>query len=229
MDNQSIEKTAFVTSEGQYEYVVMPFGLKNAPSTFQRIVKSILRPFAGRGVENYLDDIVVYTETKEKHRQLLTDVTDALLKANIRLRREKCRFVVKEIEFLGYVVSHKQIRPSPAKTKAVSEFPTPTTRKEIQRFNGLANYYRKFIQNFSSIAEPLHRLTRTNEPYVWTEVHDNAFAELKRCLTSSPVLAPFDPSLKSRLSTDASIVGIGAIISQVTPDNKRTSGRLLLS
>ena len=218
MHRESIEKTSFVTAEGQYEFVVMPFGLKNAPSTFQRILKSVLRPFAGRGVENYLDDIVLYTKTADEHRNLLKDVTNALLTANIRLRREKCRFMVEQIDFLGYIVSYRTIRPSNAKIRAVSEFTTPTSRKEVQRFNGLANYYRNFINGFSSIAAPLYKLTKTDEPFVWTQSQEDAFAELKSRLTSSPVLAPFDPSLNSRLTTDASAVGIGAIFSQLDTD-----------
>ena len=116
MHPDSVEKTAFVTEEGQYEWLVMPFGLKNAPSTFQRIIKNFLKPFVGRGVENYLDDIVVYTDSINEHEQLLRELGNAFKMANLRLRREKRHFFQSEISILGHLVSHRKIRPDPRKS-----------------------------------------------------------------------------------------------------------------
>ena len=134
LNPDSIEKTSFVTVDGQYEFLVMPFGLKNAPSTFQRIIRDVIRPFRGQGVENYLDDIIIYTDTTEKNQQLLHAIMDALTNASLRLRREKCKFSVTELKLLGHIVTYQTVRLSPAITRSVKELTTPTTGKEDQRF-----------------------------------------------------------------------------------------------
>ena len=214
LDQESMEKTSFVTVDGQYEFLVLPFGLKNAPSTFQRILRDVLRPFIGKGVENYLDDIIVHTKTKEEHKKLIHDVMHTLEKTNIRLRKEKCSFFSTEIEILGHVVSHGIIKPSPRKVGAVREFPTPSSRKQLQQFAGLANYYRNFVGNYSRIAAPLYRLTKKDTEFVWSDECEDAFQTLKTKITSEPVLAAFDPNRECILQTDASGIGVGAILSQ---------------
>lgn len=225
MDPHSIEKTAFVTSDAQYEFTVMPFGLKNAPSTFQRIVRQLIRPFIDKGVENYLDDIIVFSDTVDEHRKTLEQVINALISVNLKLRREKCKFFTDQIEVLGHIVSHRQIRTNHELIRSVVDFPNPRNIKEVQRFNGLANYYRNFIRDFSSLSAPLYGLTRKNVPFIWTEEHETAFTELKTRLSSAPVLTAFDPKRKIRLLTDASIIGIGAILSQIDENgNERVIG-----
>ena len=194
-------------------------GLKNSPSSFQRIMRNILRPFIGRGVSNYLDDIVIFSRNHEEHKQILEEVLAALLDANVRLRKEKCVFFQTRIELLGHIVEPGKIKPSQTKIKAVTEFPVPTNVKQLQQYNGLVNYYRKFVEGFSKIAAPLYRLTRKDEPFIWTEDCQLAFENLKSKITSEPVLKAFDPKKSCKIQTDASIVGIGAILSQFDDQN----------
>ena len=208
LSTDSIEKSSFVTSNGQYEYLVLPFGLKNAPSTFQRVLRDILRPFIKRGVEDYLYDIVIYSNDFYEHRQTLEDVINALSQQNIRLRREKCVFFQSKIEVLGHVVMHNSIQPSSAKIKAVMSFPVPTTLRQVQQFAGLANYYRSFVQNYSEIASPLYQLTKKDAIFEWNEKCQTAFDTLKERITSQPILRAFNLKLECKLQTDASALGI---------------------
>lgn len=220
LEDDSIEKTAFVTASGQYEFIVMPFGLKNAPSTFQRIIRNVLRQYIGKGVENYLDDIIVHTQTVAAHQLLLRAVLRTLHDANLRLRFGKCKFFAREVEWLGHTISYRSIRPVPKTIKAVIEFPQPRTQKQVQQFVGLANYYRNFVPHFSIIAAPLYDLMKKDIPFEWSSRHQESFDNLRRLLTSKPVLVPFDPSRRCRLLTDASGIGLGAILSQLDDHGK---------
>ncbi|RWS24482.1 putative retrotransposon protein-like protein, partial [Leptotrombidium deliense] len=148
MAQESIPLTAFVTADGQYEFVVLPFGLKNAPSSFQRHLQRILRKYRKRGVVNYLDDIVVFTLTVEEMQALLIELVSDLMGENIRLRFEKCTFFAEEIELFGHVVGHDRIGTSPQKIKAMVDLPTPKTKKNIQEVAGLTNYYKQFVPGY---------------------------------------------------------------------------------
>ena len=152
MAPDSIGKTAFITNEGHYEWLVMPFGLKNSPATFQRIIQLTIGDLMYQGCINYLDDFIVYSRTFEEHIQLLAQVLERLKSQNIKLKLSKCSFIKREVEYLGYVISLNQVKPSYRKIKAVSEFPIPKNTKEVQQFNGLCSYYRRFVKNFSTIA-----------------------------------------------------------------------------
>ena len=165
MDPESIEKTAFVTNEGHYEWLVMPFGLKNAPATFQRIIQRVLGPLLYRGAINYLDDIVIYSKTLDEHLALLDEVFSRLQAHNIKLKLSKCFFAKRTVEYLGHEVSHNSVKPSPSKIKAVKEFPIPDSLRKVRQFLGLANYYRRFIPNFTATAKPLTELTRKDTPF----------------------------------------------------------------
>ena len=218
MHPDSIEKTAFITPDGHYEWLVLPFGLKNAPPTFQRTIRRVLGNLVNHGVIPYLDDIIIYAENEQEHLTLLRGVFNRLLNANIKLRLEKCRFAQHEVEYLGFVVSHGQQKPSPSKTAALDNFPAPTDVKSLQRFLGLANWFRRFVHNFSKIAEPLTRLTRKGVDWQWTLIEQNSFETIKRALTSSPVIAIYRPDKPVSLHTDACKIGIGAILMQ--PDDE---------
>jgi ribonuclease HI len=209
-----IPKTAFVTQNGHYEWLVLPFGLKNAPAIFQRVIRKILANLINNGCMNYLDDIIIYAKTLEEHNQLLYEVFSRLKDNNIRLRREKCKFAVKSIEFLGHIIGDNEVRPPSSKVKAVLDFPRPESYKEIQRFHGLANYLREYINNFSIMAEPLNRLLRKDTPFVWNDEQEDSFQEIKAAMANEPVRRIFDPQLECKLHTDASTVGIGAILMQ---------------
>lgn len=220
MDEESIEKTAFVTNEGHYEWLVMPFGLKNAPATFQRIIQRILGPLLYNGAINYLDDIIIYSETYDEHMKLLNDVLTLLVRANIKLKLSKCYFAKTEVNYLGHTVSQNAVKPSKEKTKAIDEFPIPDTLRKVRSFLGLSQYYRRFISNFTRIAKPLTLLTRKNQPFIWGTEQQRAFDSLKDKLTKPPVLAIFDPTKPCKLYTDASKDGIGATLTQISDDDE---------
>ncbi|UYV65175.1 K02A2.6-like [Cordylochernes scorpioides] len=232
MHPDSVEKTAFITNDGHYEFLVMPFGLKNAPSTFQRIIQHIIGNLLWNGVCNYQDDILIYSSTFKDHIELMKKIFDKLKENNIKLKLKKCSFAKQEIRYLGHIIGHNKIKPDPEKTKAINEFPQPKTVKQVRQFLGLAGYYRKFIPKFSEIADPLTSLTRKNKLFKWTTEVNKSFQELKSHLSTDPVLSTYDPSLPCKLYTDASKLGIGAILAQIGNDNQEHvisyySGKLL--
>ena len=213
MGESSREKTAFITSEGLYEFQVMPFGLCNAPATFQRLMQRILR-----GLEDfcsvYIDDVIVFSSSIEEHLDHLQQIFARLRRVGLKLQPKKCIFGSQEVLYLGHLVSAKGIYPNPAKTKAVKEFPIPTNVKAVRRFLGLASYYRRFVPNFAKVASPLHALTRQDVPFQWTAQCQQAFERLKDLLTSPPVLAYPNFAAKFVLHTDASGEGLGAVLEQ---------------
>ena len=144
-----------------------PFGLKNAEATFQRIISKVLGDLLNHGVLSYLDDIVIYDKTKQEHDALLKQVFERLNTHNVKLKREKCQFSQPRVEFVGHIICNDEVRHIPGKVKAVLDFPAPTNQKDVQQFHGLASYFREYMPNFSSIAEPITRLTRKNELFVW--------------------------------------------------------------
>ncbi|UYV68635.1 K02A2.6-like, partial [Cordylochernes scorpioides] len=220
MDPQSIQKTAFVTNDGHYEFLVMPFGLKNAASTFQRIIQHILGELLWKGTCSFQDDILVYTKTWQEHIELLSKVFDELRQYNMKLKLSKCIFGRTEVKYLGHIISHNQLKPDPGKVKSIQDFPRPDTVKKVRQFMGLANYYRKFVKDFSKISFPLVRLTQKNQPFIWNEEVEESFANLKMALSTKPVLAIYNPDYPSKVYTDASKYGIGAILTQIGPDNE---------
>ena len=169
----------------------------------------------------YLDDIVVYARTSEQHLKRLEAVFDRLKKAGLKLKPEKCCFFRKSVTFLGHVISDRGIETDPAKTKAVSEWPTPTSVMEVRTFVGLASYYRRFVKNFANIAAPLHALMKKDVAFEWTPEAQESFTALKLALTSPPVLAMPNDTGKFTLDTDASEKTIGAVLSQVQDGNER--------
>ena len=189
MSPESIEKTAFATHSGLYEFAVMPFGLCNAPATFQRLMETVLAGLARDACMVYLDDILVLGATLEEHLQNLSEVFDRLRKAGLRLKPTKCHLAQKEIAYLGFIVTDKGVAADLQKIKAVRSYPTPTDLKHLRSFLGLASYYRRFIANFAKVANPLHALTRKNTPFLWDSTCQQAFENLKQCLIAAPVLA----------------------------------------
>ena len=207
-------KTAFITQEGLFEFKVMPFGLCNAPATFQRLMNLVLAGVQWSECLVYLDDIIVLGKTYEDHLQNLSTVLHKLQCANLRLKLPKCAFCRKEVLYLGHKVSREGVSTDPMKVEKVANWPTPTTTQEVQQFLGLSSYYRKFIQNFTSIARLLQRLTERGRTFAWTTGCANSFAVLKQRLTSAPILVFPDCSKPFILDTDASQDGIGAVLSQ---------------
>jgi hypothetical protein len=153
-------KTAFSTADGHFEYIRMPFGLKSAPSTFQRMMNSILSESIGNRCLIYVDDILILGETLDEHNAKLREVFSKLREFNIKIEPDKCEFLKEELSYLGHVVTERGVKPDERKVTAVVIFPTPKSQKDIKSFLGLAGYYRRFINNFSAIARPLTDLLK---------------------------------------------------------------------
>ena len=214
MDQGSQEKTAFVTYSGLYEFKKMPFGLVNAPATFQRLMEVVLNGLARDGCMVYLDDVLVIGRTFQEHNDNLIKVFQRLRSAGLTLKPKKCKFAQLEVCYLGHVVSEEGVRTDPAKLQAVLEFPVPTNVKQLRSFLGLTSYYRRFIPQFAKIAGPLHALTKKSSDFMWTAVCQGAFEKLRSLLTSAPVLAYPDFCVPFILETDASGNGLGAVLAQ---------------
>ena len=212
------EKTAFVTSEGLYEFNVLPFGLCNGPATFQRLMNILLAGIQWHDCLVYLDDIIVLGRTFEEHLQNLAKVFQRLREANLKLQVKKCVFGRETVKFLGHVISSVGIATDPEKIAKVAEWLVPLNKQELQQFLGFINYYRQFIQDCGSIAKLLYQLTECNRPFKWTDQCKDAFVRLRRVLVSAPVLAFPDCSRMFILDTDASNQGIGTVLSQEHDD-----------
>jgi len=212
------EKTAFCTTDGLFEFKVMPFGLCNAPATFQRLMDMVLAGLLWKSCLVYLDDVIIIGKTFTEHLQHLRAVFERFREAGLKLKPKKCQFCAQQVGFLGHIVSADGVRTDPAKTEKVAQWPIPTSRREVQQFLGLANYYRRFVKDFASIAKPLHRLTEKTAKFDWTDECLAAFKELRNKLTTAPVLAFPDYNRPFLLDTDASNFGIGAVLSQLQDD-----------
>ncbi len=221
---ESQDKSAFVTHQGLYQFQVMPFGLRNAPAVFQRMMQRVLmglNPEEGPDfVEVYLDDVLVFSQTLEAHLHHLTLVLDRLVEAGLKLQPSKCYFAREEVQYLGHLITPSGLKPNPERVSAVKEFPVPQCIKEVRQFVGLASYFRRFIPLFASIAHPLHSLTRKGEAFNWTPACQTAFDTLKQRLVEAPVLAYPNLDKSYTLETDASSKGLGAILSQEQHDGK---------
>ena len=222
IEEGDIEKTAFITRQGLFEFEVMPFGLCNAPATFQRTMDLVLAGLKWHQCLVYMDDIIIFSATFDQHLNDIESVFQRLEEHKLTLRVDKCHFAKQELKFLGHIVSAKGIKPNPALIQAVERFPTPHDITTVRRFLGLTGYYRKFIEGFAAIATPLHLLLtkQASERFVWTEEADRAFKVLKQKLTTAPVLAFPDFKHPFILTTDASDTGIAAILSQEIGDKK---------
>lgn len=210
----SIEKTAFVTPDGHYEYLRMPFGLSNAPAVFQRAICGALGDLKDKDAMVYLDDILIPSMTIPEGLEKLTRVLDCLTKAGFSLNITKCNFFVKQIEYLGQEISEGGIRPGKSKVEALLRAPDPRNVKQVRQFMGLANYFRKFIPEMASRTACITKLTKNNEVFNWGDDQVEAKAYVCAFLSKRPLLAVFDPELETELHTDASSIGYGGILFQ---------------
>ncbi|GET61172.1 hypothetical protein GLOIN_2v1765994 [Rhizophagus irregularis DAOM 181602=DAOM 197198] len=214
MAEEDIEKTAFICSAGLYEYNVMPFGLTNAPASFQRLMDKVLKEYLNEFVIVYIDDIMIYSENFEDHLKHIKLVLEKLKEASLILKLKKCIFGKTEIEFLGHVVGKNGLKPSPGKVEKIQKLTAPINIKGVRSILGLCTYYRKFIKDFSKIVKPITSLLRKDEKFEWGIKQHEALEILKRKLTEEPVLRQPDWLRKFILITDASGVGLGAVLAQ---------------
>jgi Reverse transcriptase (RNA-dependent DNA polymerase)/RNase H-like domain found in reverse transcriptase/Retroviral aspartyl protease/Integrase core domain/Integrase zinc binding domain len=230
VDAKDREKTAFNTREGKFEYLAMPFGLSNAPATFQTLMNRILRQFIGKSVIVYLDDIVIYSKSEKEHLQHLTAVFKALRKAELYAKPSKCTFIVPELEFCGHMVGSGKLRPLTSKIEVIRAWPRPTTVHEVRQFLGLASYYRRFIRRFAQICVPLFELLQESDAEIrkkkfrkvtWNAQCEQAFRVLKDSLTEEPVLLQPDTTRSFVIETDASEWAIGCVLLQRDPKTGR--------
>jgi len=196
-------KAVFTMHIGSFEPVVMFFGLTNSPATFQTIMNDIFRDLINKGdVTTFIDDVLVGTETEEGHDELVEEILRRLEEHDLYVKPEKCEWKVREVGFLGVVIGPDGIKMEKEKVRGVLEWPTPKCVKDIQKFLGLANYYRRFVKDFAEIARPMHRLVRKQEKWNWGAEQEEAFRRLKEIFTLEPVLAAPDLDKEMRVETD---------------------------
>ena len=206
-------KAAFMTPEGLFEPTVMFFGLTNSPAMFQGMMNKLLRDLINTGkVAVFIDDVIMGTETEEGHDELVVEVIKRLEENDLYVKPEKCKWKVKEVEFLGVIIGLEGIKMEKEKVKGVLEWLIPKSIKDVQKFLGLANYYRQFIKGFATVARPLYNLVKKDKKWEWTEKEKKAFRELKERFTKEPVLAALDINKKMRMEVDASDYATGGVL-----------------
>ena len=214
MDEESIPKTAFRCHRGLYEFLRLPFGLRNGPAAFQRIMDTVLGALIGSVCLVYLDDIVIYSANEIEHAQHIQLVFDRLRTAGLRLKSSKCQFGLKQIKLLGFIVTDKGIATDPAKIEVIQNLPPPTSVKAVRTFLGMTSYYRQFVPNYAQVSEPLTSLLRANVKFHWGREQDTAFLNLKCLLVSSSVMASPQVDKPYKLYTDACNYAVGGILVQ---------------
>ena len=215
LDNDAMDKSAFVVRNGLYRWKVMPFGLTNAPATFERLMEKVMKGLQWEILLIYLDDVIVYGKTVQEEIERLRITFSRLRAANLKLKPSKCHLFQTSVLYLGHVVSAEGVMTDPDKVKAIKDWPTPRCLKEVRSFLGLASYYRRFIRGFADIASPLHELTSKAKQFQWSESCEDAFQELKLKLQNAPILAYPLPEGEFVLDTDASADAMGAVLSQI--------------
>uniref|UniRef100_A0A0K0FFN6 RNA-directed DNA polymerase n=1 Tax=Strongyloides venezuelensis TaxID=75913 RepID=A0A0K0FFN6_STRVS len=209
LDTNSKRLASFVTHKGIYSYKVMPMGLSRSPDTFQRIVDNMMNQVEGSFV--YIDDILLTAKNEDEHIRQIEKTFRIMEKYNTKITLEKTEFGKAEIKYLGFMLSENGIRPDPKEVQAVKDKEAPKNDKEVRAFIGMCSYFRRHIQNFAKIADPLHKIVNN---YKWTEIEDTAFVNLKEALINSTTLKPPNPDKNYTIQTDASFQGLGAVLLQ---------------
>jgi hypothetical protein len=207
-----IPKTAFTCPMGLYEFIFMPFGLKNAPATFQCVINHVLAPVLGKCCVAYLDDVIIYSDNEQEHAEHVRMVLDLLIQAGLRIKIDKCDFGVTEMELLGFRVSDEGISPISERCVAIRDLKVEKSVKGIQSFMGLVRYYQRFVPHLAELSQPLTKLLRKeNSISEWGTEQDEAIVKIKSAFLEPPLLSHFDPSLPTILHTDASNYAVGAV------------------
>ncbi|GJS55176.1 putative reverse transcriptase domain-containing protein [Tanacetum coccineum] len=211
---EDIPITAFRTRYGHYEFQVMPFGLTNAPAVFMDLMNRVCKPYLDKFVIVFIDDILIYSKSKEEHSEHLKIILDLLKKEKLYAKFSKCDFWLESVQFLGHVINREGVHVDPVKIEAIKNWPIPTSPTEVRQFMGLVGYYRRFIEGFSLIAKPLTKLTQKNKKFEWGADEDEAFQKLKRDLCTAPILALPEGPDDFVVYCDASLKGYGAVLMQ---------------
>lgn len=212
-------KTAFTTRFGLFETLVMPFGLCNAPASFQNYINDVLFDLLDRTCTAYLDDVLIYSSDKTQHKEHVREVVRRLRDAGLQIDIDKCEFECTRTKYLGLIIKPGGIEMDPGKVKAITEWKAPSTLRDLQRFLGFANFYRRFIRNFSMITRPLNDLLKKTAPWTWKAQHEQAFLDLKNAFVAAPTLATYKYDRKTVLETDASDWASGGVLSQYDDEN----------
>lgn len=207
-------KTGFITPFGIYKFKRMPFGLRNAPATFQRLIDRFRVKLEHIKILAYLDDIIIFSETYEKHLSDLHDVLQQMRECNLTVNETKCRFCCSSIKYLGHVITPEGLKSDPEKIESITKRPTPKSLKELMSFLQMCSWYRRFISNFSDLARPLTNLMKKNAHWTWGEEQEKAYVELKQRLTATPILRQANDKLPYIVKTDASNYALGAVLVQ---------------
>lgn len=215
MAPQDVNKTTFVCYRGTFRFPKMPFGLCNAPATFQRLMDTVLTSLNFEICLAYLDDIILFSHDLDSHLDRLQRLFERLREANLKLKPSKCQILQRQVKFLGFTVGRNGVSTDPDKVEAIRSWPTPQNLRQSRAFVGLCQYYRRFVPNFSEISAPLHALTKKGARFHWSHECQNAFDQLKSALTDAPVLALPSDQGEFILDCDASNHSIGAVLSQV--------------
>lgn len=217
IDPKDIPKTAFTVENGHYEFKRMPFGLKNAPATFQRVMNNVLKKFIGKNCMVYMDDIIIFSTSLKEHIEILTQIFKTLSEYNLKIQLDKSEFLSKEVSYLGHIVTPLGVKPNPDKIEVIKKWPVPKTEKELRGFLGTIGYYRRFISDFAKIIKPLTVALRKGNKIDQNSEFLKAFQKCKEILTSSTILQYPDFTKPFILTTDASNFSIGSVLSQGTP------------
>ncbi|CAB4418807.1 unnamed protein product [Rhizophagus irregularis] len=220
MKEEDREKTAFICSQGLYEFNVMPFGLKNAPAIFQRTMNKIFKEYLDKFMNVYIDDIIIYSKNWNEYLQHIKIVLEELRKVNMMLKLKKYEWAKKNVEYLGHIVGTDGLKPDDKKIEKIKNLKLPKNIKQIREINGLCSYYRKFVKGYSKIVKPIMELTRKNVPFVWTDKQQKALEEIKEKLINYPILQHPNFEKEFILITDASGEGLGAILEQLDENNR---------
>ena len=216
--DESREITTFVTNDAIYRYKRLMFGISCAPEIYQRIIQQVIHDIPG--CRNISDDIIVFGKNQHEHDKALRAVLQRLREKNLTLNKDKCEFNQSSISYTGHTLTAEGLMPQDSKIRAVQETEAPKCAKDVKSFLGLVSYCSKFIPNFATISEPLRRLTRKNQEFVWNDEQQNTFNTLKKMLTSAKVMSYYNPEAETRLTVDASPVGLGAILEQIQEDGE---------
>ena len=212
VDNESSDLLTFATTFGRYKFKRMPYGIHSVSEIFQLEISKIIEGISG--VANSQDDVIIWADTKETHDARVQQVLTRIRDSGLKLNKDKCTFGARELTFLGHIISAEGVKPDPRKVEAITKMPIPTNKTELQRFMGMVNYLGKFIPRLSDETAPLRELLKKDVEFVMLKPQKNAFQRLQSLITTVPILQYYDPNLPTRLRTDSSLIGLGAMIEQ---------------